>query len=193
MTSGLFIVIIFILSIFGIALEVVNYIDRRRKIKLIEDIIQGKKEYEGPIFKPQIYLSKINYDPARFLTRYLKNNDIFAEYKRRKSIGYLKDTGVAGYTGLPNYLIIEKGVPRIGRYFAEFGSEFSAYDDSSYQLWMFRDESMTLNIGEGAIGVKHNFKPFLELDFLVIEENLLKEGYQLVRQEGKNIFIYWKK
>ena len=52
---------------------------------------------------------------------------------------------------------------------------------------------MTLNIGEGAIGVKHNFKPFLELDFLIIEENLLKEGYQLVRQEGKNIFIYWKK
>lgn len=193
MTSGLFLVIMFILSISGIALEVANCIDRRRKIKLIEDIIQGKKEYEGPIFKPRVYLNKINYDPARFLIGYLKNNDIFAEYKRRKSIGYLKDDGVAGYTGLPNYLIIEKRIPCIGRYFAEFGSEFSAYDDSSYQLWMFRDESMTLNIGEGAIGVKHNFKPFLELDFLVIEENLLKEGYQLVRQEGKNIFIYWKK
>ena len=67
MTPGLFLVIIFILSIFGIALEVFNCIDRRRKIKLIEDIIQGKKEYEGPIFKPQFYLNKINYDPARFL------------------------------------------------------------------------------------------------------------------------------
>ena len=193
MTSGLFLVIIFILSIFGIALELFNCIDRKRKIKLIKDIIQGKKEYEGPIFKPQFYLNKINYDSTRFLIRYLEDNDIFAEYKRGKYIGYLKDEGVAGYTGLPNYLIIEKRIPCIGRYFAEFGSEFSAYDDSSYQLWMFRDESMTLNIGEGAIGVKHNFKPFLELDFLVIEENLLKEGYQLVRQEGKNIFIYWKK
>lgn len=83
MTPGLFLVIIFILSIFGIALEVFNCIDRRRKIKLIEDIIQGKKEYDGPIFKPRVYLSRINYDPARFLTIYLKNNDIFAEYKRK--------------------------------------------------------------------------------------------------------------
>lgn len=193
MTPGLFLVIIFILSISGIALEVANCIDRRRKIKLIENIIRGKKEYEGPIFKPQFYLNKINYDPTRFLIRYLEDNDIFAEYKRRKLIGYLKDNGVAGYTGLPNYLIIEKKGAHIGRYFTEFGSEFSAYDDYSNRLWMFRDESMTLNIGEGGLDVKHNFKPFLELDFLVIEENLLKEGYQLVRQEDKNTFIYQKK
>ena len=193
MTSGLFLVIIFILSIFGIALEVFNCIDRKRKIKLIEDIIRGKKEYEGPIFKPQFYLNKINYDSTRFLIRYLEDNDIFAEYKREKLIGYLKGSGVAEYTGLPNYLIIERKGARIGRYFTEFGSEFSAYDDYSSQLWMFRDERMTLNIGEGGLDVKYNFKPFLELDFLVIEENLLKEGYQLVRQGDKNTFIYWKK
>lgn len=58
---------------------------------------------------------------------------------------------------------------------------------------MFRDERMTLNIGKGGLDVKYNFKPFLELDFLVIEENLLKEGYQLVRQKDKNTFIYQKK
>ena len=90
MTSGLFLVIMFILSISGIALEVANCIDRRRKIKLIEDIIRGKKEYEGPIFKPQFYLNKINYDPARFLIGYLEDNDIFAEYKRKKIHRLLK-------------------------------------------------------------------------------------------------------